>query len=384
MELTIRKDFVMADAEDHLSKYIDDLLEDKVVVVEEDGRYKGVLLKRAILRWKLDPSQAKVDSFLKKLQLMKKNDLEDIKVIDYMLNNLTRFALVGANNKVKGYVYIDDVISKNMEKIGDVEVREIMQKDYPTIEEDEPISKAFHIMKYNNVDRLIVLDKEHNLIGLVTLSDILKALVKTYEKPTKGTIIKEKIHEFRKSVKEFMSDNPLVIYPNTSLKEAFNKMIEANVNSLIVVKKGDTTTPIGLLSKRAILIYLKALIKKEEELAISFSLHNVELDDLDKEWIRNKIKKLLKKFGNVLNNYSVHIDIKKVKEHIDEELDRYLIRIHLTIPRKMFLVDVEGESMVLALNKAFKILERQLLKYKEEFNEKEISEIIKELESYYI
>jgi ribosomal subunit interface protein len=384
MELKIRKDFIVAGLEDNLSEYINDLLEDKVVVVEENGNYKGVLLKRTILRWKLDPSKSKVKYFVKKMQLMKKNELEDLKVIDYMLNNLNRFVLVGANNKVKGYVYIDDIILKNIDKIKDLEVREIMQKDYPTIEENEPVSKAFHLMKYNNVDRLIVLDKDHNLAGLITLSDVLKALVKPYEKPTKGTMVGEKIHEFRRPVKEFMKEHPLVIYPDTLLKDAFNKMLKADVNSLIVVKKGDPTTAIGLLSKRSILIYLKALIKKEEELSITFSLHNVELDDLDKEWIKNKFRKILKKFGGVLRNYSVHIDIKKVKEHIENELDRYLVRIHLIIPGKMFLVDVEGESMILALNRTFKILERQLLRYKEELSEKEVSELLKELESYYV
>ena len=243
MSYEIKKYFIVVDGEKNISDYFEELLKEKVLVLEENNVYKGVITKHKILKWKLNPAEAKIKNYVKKIPLLKKNEINDLNLIDYLISFNINYVLIGANNRVKGYISQEDVIKVNLDKLEKVLVKEIVKENFPTIKEEEPISKAFHIIKYQNVDRLIVLDKNNNLVGIITITDLIKSLLKNYKKPRSGTFIKENLKLFKKPVKDFMSDNPLIVFGDTNLKECFEKMERENINSLIVVKREDIKNP---------------------------------------------------------------------------------------------------------------------------------------------
>ena len=380
--MELRTDYVLANPEDNVSQYVDEMLEDKAIIVK-DLFIEGILTKRAFLRSRLDPSQTKVKYFVEKVHIASKKELEEEenKLIKLMIENKWRFIVVGNKTDVKGYVRREDFIQEHLDLFKDLKVRDHMNRELITIRDTDPISKALHIMKFNNIDRLIVLDKDDNLVGIVTLTDILKEVFKPMERAKKGTIAPEKIHELRKPVMEIMSDNPIVIKPSMNLAEAFELMNNNNINSLIVVKENDPTTPVGLITMFDLLLILNKVLNEEEGLEFNIALQNVQLDDFDKEWIKQKLQKILRKYEKIVERASIFIDIKKYKEKLEEyhETDFYHVKIHLIAPGRKIIVESKDDALYTAINKAIKKLDKQLLKIKEEFSEKEVMELLKEL-----
>ncbi|MEO2154330.1 MAG: CBS domain-containing protein, partial [Nanoarchaeota archaeon] len=283
MAYELRTDYIIANLEDNVSKYIDEMFEDKAIIVK-DLFVEGILTKRAFLRSKLDPSQTKVKYFIERVHIASKKELEEEegKLIKLMIENKWRFIVVGNKTDVKGYVRREDFIENHLDLFEDKKVKDYYNKDLITIKDTDPISKALHIMKFNNIDRLVVVDEDENLVGIVTITDILKEVFKPMEKLEKGAIAPEKIHELRKPVMEIMSDNPIVIRPSMKLTEAFDLMKRNNINSLIVVKENDPTTALGLITMFDLLLLLNRFLNQEEGIDYQIALQNVVLDEFDK------------------------------------------------------------------------------------------------------
>ncbi len=72
-------------------------------------------------------------------------------------------------NRAKGIVTESDLL-KNFGK--NKRISEIMSKNIINISQEENIDGALKLMKDNNIKRLPVIDKEKNLVGIVTMTDI--------------------------------------------------------------------------------------------------------------------------------------------------------------------------------------------------------------------
>lgn len=68
-------------------------------------------------------------------------------------------------------------ISEIYTRIGGIKVSEIMQKKLYTIGPQDSIEDAISLLVKWKINRLPVLDKDGNLIGIVTRSDLLKAFL---------------------------------------------------------------------------------------------------------------------------------------------------------------------------------------------------------------
>lgn len=70
--------------------------------------------------------------------------------------------------------------SKLMETLSlcklDAKVKDVMVKDPPTIYEDEDIHEAIRLMVAGGIGRLLVVDSEDRLVGIITRTDILRRI----------------------------------------------------------------------------------------------------------------------------------------------------------------------------------------------------------------
>jgi len=105
------------------------------------------------------------------------------------------------NKKVIGFLTEQDIISKvfptfqeyiqdpihnqnfeemeqKMSDVFKIKVEKIMSKDVKTVKANTPLLEAQSIMKVNNVGRLPVVDNEMKLIGIISNSDVFKAIVR--------------------------------------------------------------------------------------------------------------------------------------------------------------------------------------------------------------
>jgi len=105
------------------------------------------------------------------------------------------------NKKVVGFITEQDILSKTyptfqefiedplhhedfesmeteMADVFKMKVSEIMSKDVKTVKATTPLLKAQSIMKIHNIGRLPVVDTENKLIGIISNSDVFKAIVR--------------------------------------------------------------------------------------------------------------------------------------------------------------------------------------------------------------
>ncbi len=102
--------------------------------------------------------------------------------------------LILENNKLKGIITEQDIIYKVVLKTMDpkkTRVSEVMTADMVTITPDKDIYDALEVMRNNELRRLPVVDNNKELVGFLTLKDILKIEPDLFELIAENMQLKE-------------------------------------------------------------------------------------------------------------------------------------------------------------------------------------------------
>lgn len=112
----------------------------------------------------------------------------------------------------------------------------MMTKQLETIDEIASVQEAAKKMKNKNVSSLVVVDVEGKPLGLVTERDLVR----------KACI--NDVRTSRVTNKEIMSSPIITIDSNSSASGAVDLMLRNNIRHLVVVDKGDSNKPIGIIT----------------------------------------------------------------------------------------------------------------------------------------
>ena len=108
--------------------------------------------------------------------------------ISEMMKDLNyRQCPVVEEGKLVGIVTQTDLLNALADK-GDIKVRDVMVADPVTIMEEAPIESASDIIRIKNFNALPVVSEKNELLGIITVTDILDALRTTFsfnDKPIK-------------------------------------------------------------------------------------------------------------------------------------------------------------------------------------------------------
>jgi len=108
-----------------------------------------------------------------------------------------------------------------------MKVKEIMTKDPITIDIKSDVKEATRLLSYHNIGRLLVV-KDKSLVGIVTDGDLMIE------------------HERETPIKDFMSENLILINKNQTIKEAAQIMAEHQISGLPVVN--DKKNLVGIIT----------------------------------------------------------------------------------------------------------------------------------------
>ncbi len=134
--------------------------------------------------------------------------------IGYALELFSEYSIAGApvieKKKLSGLVTQKDIIKLmnkrklfdadkdeiKVEELQKIKIKDIMNKDYLQINQNEKLTDAIEMMAKNHVDKLIVIDKKKDLKGVITLEDVMTGLsaeffVDSIEKATDKVIESE-------------------------------------------------------------------------------------------------------------------------------------------------------------------------------------------------
>src|SRR5699024_6713689 len=97
----------------------------------------------------------------------------------------TRYPVVDAKERVAGMITSKDLIEKDKSLL----VEKIMTRNPITVQERTSLAYAAHIMVWEGIELVPVVDSSYRLIGVVSRQDVLKALQQTQRQPHTGETI---------------------------------------------------------------------------------------------------------------------------------------------------------------------------------------------------
>ncbi len=136
-------------------------------------------------------------------------------------------------------------------------VKEIMQTPVETILSDEPIINAIKIMKEKGFRRLPVLDRDNNLVGIVTDRDLRLA--------TNSPVVFHEISYDEYLLNEVkvgscMSTKPITITPEADIVDAARIMENMKIGGIPVVD--NTGRIVGIITVSDLIGYLVSILEQ--------------------------------------------------------------------------------------------------------------------------
>ncbi len=165
-------------------------------------------------------------------------------------------------------------------------VEDIMSSPVYVIAPDEPLSRARKLMLKHKIGSIVVVNDD-GMIGIVTKSDLGKRMAQAEPMWRRRPIDKVPINLV-------MTESPITIYPEASIRQAVDLMLENSINNLPVTKN----SVVGIVTKKDVVRYVseQSFDTKVSDLMsediISVHRHhtiNHVIDEMEK----NKINKVI-------------------------------------------------------------------------------------------
>ncbi len=331
-----------------------------LVVVDNKGKYRGVIAHRWIFRSRLDPSNTKVETLMRSAPTVKLKDSLS-KVARLMINGGIKQLPVFSGEKMVGIVTDENVIhGAVIGKWGNIKVEEIMTKKPFIVEEDESVGAVLSLFREHGISHVPVVS-EGKLVGMVSISDIIKHIFQPLKRQTLGDIDGEKVPVLSIPVKGIMAKPAITVLPETTVKDAEGKMHKFNISSLVVFSKG---RPVGILTKRDFLEPLAELDLPRQRITVQFSLKDVKLDTPQREFIMNDFESFSRRYREMVEAGTLFV---YMKTHGTNYKGERLIhcRLQFRTGKGAFFSSGEGFGVEQTFRLALDRIERQILRSRE-------------------
>ncbi len=133
-----------------------------------------------------------------------------------------------------------------------ITVKQAMQRSPAVVQDDLPVSELGKAFAAHHVHGFPVVDKDGRLVGIVALSD--------YERAT------ERPDFDQLKVRDIMTRDVIVVYPDESLWEALRKLGVRDVSRLPVVSRRDPRKLLGIIRRRDIIRAYNVAVARRSEI----------------------------------------------------------------------------------------------------------------------
>ncbi|MEK3852864.1 CBS domain-containing protein [Cytobacillus sp. FSL H8-0458] len=175
------------DTEDHVKKLADDL-QMPVISSSYDTFTVATMINRAIYDQLIKKEIVLVEDILTPLQEAIFLQTTDT-IADWLTYNRetghSRFPVVDNNLKVQGVVTSKDIMGHDKETL----IEKIMTKNPMTVGGKTSVASSSHMMVWEGIELLPVVDEGNKLVGIVSRQDVLKALQMIQRQPQVGETI---------------------------------------------------------------------------------------------------------------------------------------------------------------------------------------------------
>lgn len=341
----------------HCLSHFENRNQQVLAVLDVEGKYKGVLAKRWVIRSMVDPSTTKVRTLMRTAPVVGLDDPLG-KVARLMIESAVMQLPVFRGEELVGFVTDESVIHGAVtESWGNLKVQEIMTRKPFLIEKDEPVGSVFHLFREHDISHEPVISNG-KLAGIISIHDIIKHL---YERMEREPQTARKINPLSIPVRTLMMKRVITASPDTRLKIAEKKMHEFNISSLVIVTKGKVQ---GIVTKRDFLEPIAQFESPEPKLTVQFSAKDVEIDGMQKGFLLEEFDSFARKFGETLKQGTLFVYF---KTHGANYKGKQLIhcRLQLRAGQASFFSSNESWDVEQVFCLALHRLETQILRSKE-------------------
>ncbi len=241
-------------------------------------------------------------------------------VASYMLESRVYvLPLFDEDKQIIGVIHSKDIF-QNLIKDQDllIVISSTLKAHAPvTAHSNATVGDIFQIMKDKQVSRVVLVDDNGVLSGIVSRKDLHNALMQPTEKqrfgkngmqPTDRAFDKEKEYRRNNPIKNYATENVYTLPIDTREEELVKMLIASEHNSIVLLDK--YKNPVGFLSMHDILVGLQSLRPQETiNLIMTKPTSNASEDDV------KKVEESLTKFGQKMNK---RIAIDKIEVTFEE------------------------------------------------------------------
>jgi len=355
----LKTDVIKKDANDTFSQAINHFDTTDAIVITEQGKYKGMLLKRSLM----EPTvslQTKLHTMLTHPpKLSPATPLEEIACA--MVENNIYSLPVLSNDTLLGIVTADDLIKKLTEQtIGTQPVKTIMCTTPPSISPTETIGKVLHLFRQEHIPYLAVVDHT-TVVGAITLNTIINNVLHgPGHIEGRDNFESERRQKLDLPAKTIMSEQPLLLSPETPIREVHSKMHSFDLPGILIGKEHHLH---GIVTHKEFLAPY-AGFEKEETIAIQFHHRNTKVQGFEKEQAAKILyEEFLKNYEKYLQVGYLHVSLEQHKE-TKQGLFRVVCEMKLSAKPGVFYATHEGYGPQQAMRNAYLAIEHQINKAK--------------------
>jgi len=357
----IEKEFPRIEVDTPLSKVVPMFERTSAIVVMDGKSYQGMLIEKDVMRAKLS-LDTKAKTMIRHVPKVS-SDMQVEEMARLIIESGTYMLPVLPQDTLMGVVTADGLLSEIVAReYGDESIKTYMNSPVTTIGADDTVGKAIKMFKELNISRLPVVDK-HRLTGIITMDDIARKIIHPEDKAKGwgkyGEIIAEKKHYLDLPVEGLMVDDPLMMPPESTIKEIIESMILYNLRGMLL---GADNQVQGIVTKKDLLRPLAARMEQHQQV---FSLQFAgELDDIpnfNKEEARSYALDELQRHQRFLEVGELYLHLKRHKE-TKQGIPLIYCKVRLSSPRGMFVADEEGWGFMHAIRGAMTDIDRQIRK----------------------
>src|SRR3990170_4927867 len=207
-----------------------------LAVMNEKGKYSGVIARRWINRSRLDPATTKVKTLMRPAPKLDP-EVSLSKAARLMIESGVRQLPVFEKNKLVGFVTDEDIIHGAVtQEWGSNEVKEIMTKAPQVIDANRSLGAVLSLFREHGISHVPVIG-EGKIVGIISIHDVIEQVFQPRQRQTLGEIVGEKVPILSIPAKGIMARPVITVAPETSLKEAEKKMHDFDISCLVVLSK---------------------------------------------------------------------------------------------------------------------------------------------------
>jgi CBS domain-containing protein len=277
-----------------------------LAVLDERGKYAGVIARRWINRSRLDPATTKVKALMRPAPRVEPG-VTLSRAAKLMIQSGVRQLPVYEKMKLLGFVTDENIIhGAAVQEWGNTEIRKIMSKSPYVIEANRSVGAVLSILRESGISHLPVLD-EGKLVGIISLHDIIEQIYYPRRKQTVGDIKGEKVPILNVPAKGVMTTPVITVQPDTTLNEAEKTMHAHRISCLPIVENGKL---VGIVTKLDFLEPISQMEVTDRKFTVQFGVKDIEVNPDEQSFMMEEFDNFVRKFQDIFQLGTLFVYLK--------------------------------------------------------------------------